>query len=122
MILTTAIFSLLISKSFSHAPLMAGSGRMIANTLAAGLAVNSEYFTPSADVADSSGCQTEAANADTQSGWPFASSLDGLTSICWRRRRLMFGGSWSSWRFISGNTIQGFIPNVPAVRNTQEDA
>ena len=30
---------------------MSGSGRMIANTLAAGLAVNSEWFTPSADVA-----------------------------------------------------------------------
>merc|ERR1712130_814735 len=93
-----------------HAPLMAGlagaggfmsgSGQMIANTLAAGLAVNSEWFTPSADVT-------------------------GMTSICWRRRRLIFGGSWSSWRLISGNTIQGFIPNVPAitpaVRNTQED-
>jgi len=104
---------------------MSGSGQMIANTLAAGLAVNSEWFTPSADVTDNAGCQSESATADIQSGWPLASSLEGMTSICWRRRRLIFGGSWSSWRLISGNTIQGFIPNVPAntpaVRNTQEE-
>ena len=113
-----------ISKLKNHQ-----SGQMLTQSLAAGISVNSQWFTPltaTGDILtsnhndqewiqDSAGCESEASTASVQSGWPLSSSssdASSSSSICWRRRRLLLGGSWSSWTFIRGSMIQGFVPGT----------
>ena len=95
---------------------LAGSGQMLAQSLAAGLGQNSQWFQPAgagagAGASDSA-CEEEASAASLQPGWPSAGDLEDMTGgICWRRRRLLRGGSWGRWRYVRGTLRQTFLPN-----------
>ena len=82
---------------------LAGAGGMLVSSVAAGLAVNSQWFSPAAATGDlllfinnyylygalftdSASCVTEAASASVQTGWPLTSdAASSPASICWRQ-------------------------------------
>ena len=89
---------------------LAGSGQMFGQSVAAGLAQNSQWFQPEG-VTDSA-CEDEASTATLQQGWPSTGDLVDMSGgICWRRRRLFLGGSWGPWRYVKGSVRETFLPN-----------
>ena len=122
MLLLSVSLALVVSLSQSHhhhpedhdgahlAEALAGSGQMLGQTLAAGLARSSQWFQPAG--ASESACEDEASTASLQQGWPSTGDLlDMSAAICWRRRRLFLGGSWGPWRYVRGSLRQTFVPN-----------
>ena len=71
---------------------------------------------------DSATCEAESSSAVVQSGWPLASDIGAISSICWRRRRLVFGGSYSPWRFVQGGSVQAFVPALRGTRGPVQPA
>ena len=120
-LLLSVCLALVVSLSQSHhhlpgehaahlAEALAGSGQMIGQSLAAGLAQNSQWFRPAGDT--DSACEEEASTASLQQGWPSTGDLlDMPAAICWRRRRLFLAGSWGPWRYVKGSLRQTFVPN-----------
>ena len=89
---------------------LAGSGQMLAQSLAGGLGQNSQWFQPVG--ASDSACDEEASAASLQPGWPSPGDLEDVGGgICWRRRRILRGGSWGPWRYVTGTVRQTFLPN-----------
>merc|ERR1711892_1044834 len=95
---------------------MAGSVQQAGQTLAAGLAANTQWFQPvGAGVA---ACNTEATSATLLAGWPgyqgntvTQQQVGSRVSICIRRKRIFRGGRFGPWRFVTGTVRQGFRPD-----------
>merc|ERR1712055_850725 len=84
--------------------------QQIHQTMAAAMAANIQWF-PAPDGSD---CTTAAATATISSGWPGSQGSPPAAStgnICMRRRILLRGGRWSSWRNLPGSTVQTWKPN-----------
>merc|ERR1711962_362266 len=85
----------------------AGAIQQIQDTLAAGVAANTQWFP-----ATGSDCVKQAANATISPGWPSTQDRTrGNLNVCWRRRVLLHGGRWSSWRYIPGSTVESWRPD-----------
>ena len=88
---------------------LASSAQMFGQSVAAGLALHSEWFPWDGEASDAA-CQDEAGSASPQMGWPAAGPVTEA-GICWRRRQLILGGSWGPWRYVTGTLRQTFVPN-----------
>merc|ERR1712243_65352 len=84
-----------------------GAIQQIQDTLAAGVAANTQWFP-----AIGTDCVKQAANATISGGWPGTQNRTrGNLNVCWRRRILLHGGRWSTWRYIPGSTVESWRPD-----------
>merc|ERR1711936_1471971 len=94
---------------------MAGAAQQVGQTVAAGLAVNTQWFQPSGTGV--SACNSESVSATLYPGWPgymgntvIQSQVGTEVSVCIRRRVLLRGGGYGPWRYFTGTIRQGFRP------------